>query len=687
MDVSPAAICLVAYNVRARDEMLERTADLAGLGIRTLNGLALAIQSGRPPFESPARRRSPRVIEEREVRSILDDLVGGRRQAMADPMAAWIEALTTSRLGLIEPARVERDFGGDVKGFATVLPRYRAILAERGLVDFDEQILGAIEVLLTDPGARAAARRACAVLLVDEFQDLTPAHVLLLRLISGPVAEVFGVGDDDQTIYGYAGASPEWLIDFARLFPPGATHDLQVNYRCSPEVISAASTLLTHNRRRIAKTVVAGPGRQPVPGADPDRAPLRVTSSSEPTVDTVARVVQLLDQGVDPSHIAVLARVNAVLLGPMLALDEIGVPTSAPIDESFLGRTGVAGALAWLRLAVAADGRLAGADLETAVRRPPRGLSPRLAGWVGERTSSRDLLALADRLNDERDRQKVSGFLADLEMVRERAAAGATSGELLVAVRDDLGLGKVLEQRLDASRRSVDRSAHGDDLAALVSVARLHPDASDFGPWIARRLGAVARDWSGVRLSTIHRVKGREWPHVIVHDVSLGLFPHRLSTDVEEERRVFHVAVTRASQTLLVAAGSPPSAFVGELTQARDPSAEPEPATEPSRRRATGPGPTARPEIELDGDEAELADTLRSWRKVRSASDSVPAYVVFDDRTLEALVTTRPADERELLAVRGIGPAKVEKYGSAILALLAGEPVPPSRQDPVSGAP
>ncbi|MEZ5133622.1 MAG: UvrD-helicase domain-containing protein [Acidimicrobiales bacterium] len=112
---------------------------------------------------------------------------------------------------LVRPARpaalcqVEAEFGGEVDGFAEVYPRHRRELARRGVVDFDEQIAGAVELLLRDPAVRRRAQQQCRVLLVDEFQDLTPAHLLLLRLLAGPELAVFGVGDNDQTIYGYWG--------------------------------------------------------------------------------------------------------------------------------------------------------------------------------------------------------------------------------------------------------------------------------------------------------------------------------------------------------------------------------------------------------------------------------------------------------------------------------------------------
>ena len=269
--VAASAVCLVAFNVRARREMQERTADLPGIEVRTLNSLALAICNGSGPFARPARHGRIDVIDEMGVRGRLDGLVKRRRRAMTDQLAPWLEALSASRLGLRDPADVEFDFQPDVPDFATLAPQFVEEMSADGLVDFDQQIIRAIEILLADPAARAAARRACGVLLVDEFQDLTPAHLLMIRLLAGPRADVFAVGDDDQTIYGYAGASPQWLIDFDRYFPGAARHHLNVNYRCPPPVIDAAINLLSRNRRRIDKQITA-PGRSGVgSGADGSR--------------------------------------------------------------------------------------------------------------------------------------------------------------------------------------------------------------------------------------------------------------------------------------------------------------------------------------------------------------------------------------------------------------------------------
>ncbi len=175
-------------------------------------------------------------------------------------------------------------------------------MQRRDLVDFDEQIYLAIEVLLAEPETRRHAQLVTRLLMIDEFQDLTPAHLLLIRLLAGPELEVFGVGDDDQTIYGYSGASPDWLIEFGRYFPGATKHALEVNYRCPAKVVTAASNLLSHNRRRVPKQILSGPANSTDPAA------LVTTSVDDPTHETVERVKHLIGGGAEPSDIVVLTQ-------------------------------------------------------------------------------------------------------------------------------------------------------------------------------------------------------------------------------------------------------------------------------------------------------------------------------------------------------------------------------------------
>jgi DNA helicase-2/ATP-dependent DNA helicase PcrA len=666
------AITLVAYNKRAADEMKERTPDLPDLQVRTLNALGLSILTRSAPVTT---------IDESEVRSVLDTLVDLPHRANTDPAVAWIEALSAVRLGLQAPVEVEAEFGGDVDGLPEVFERYRRLLAERRVVDFDEQVYRAIEVLLTDPAARRSARSACRVLLVDEFQDLTPAHLLLIRLLAGPEGAVFGVGDDDQTIYGYSGASPEWLIDFRRFFPTAGEHSLQVNYRCPVSVVDAARTLLTHNRNRVQKDIVAAPGR----ARRGDE--LQVVAGDDALAGTVDRVAALVSGGAAPADVVVLTRVNSSLAPVQVALVHRQIPVRAAVDVSYLSRRGVQAALAWLRLAVSSPERLAGPDVSLAARRPSRALSPKVVEWMSEQSGMTGLERLAGRLNA-RDGDKITGFVFDLKTVR-RLASGGTTAAVLRAVRDDVGLDRAMEL-LEGSRRRLDRSAQTDDLDALVALAALHPKPDGFEDWLRQSLrhpGSV----EGVALSTVHRVKGREWPHVVLHEVSAGLFPHRLAVDVEEERRVFHVGLTRGSVSVHVVAGDPPSSFLAELseewTTARRPLRPPPvrgarsaPPPPPQRHQPGRAGPRPGPTQSAGGAKGEplspevverARQALRTWRSQRATSEHKPPYVYLHDRTLEALACEAPSTMAELANVNGIGPGKLESYGDELLALIA----------------
>ncbi len=664
--VHPSALCLVAYNRRAAEEIRTRTPDLTGLQVRTLNALGLAILRGTGPYR---RRGDVAVVDERQVRAHLSDLVVVPRRVNTDPYQPWLDALSAVRLGLRDPAEVEDEFDGEVDGLVDVLPAYRARLAERGEVDFDEQIVGAIQVLLADPAARDAARRSCRILLVDEFQDLTPAHLLLIRLLAGPDLAVFGVGDDDQTIYGYAGATPEWLIGYDRIFPGAGDHPLTVNYRCPVPVVTAASTLLGHNRRRVPKEVHPGPAA----ATGDDR--LAVVSAERPAAAVADHVTgTLLPAGVEPAAVAVLARVNASLAPVKVLLAERGVPAHGGVGVEWLRRSGVRAALAWLRIA-AEPGRLRAADLREAARRPSRGCSNQLVDWISEKRTTDELRSLAGRLNKDRDVDRVLDLAADID--RATAVAERGTAAVLEVVRSGIGLDDALDS-LDATQRAASGS-HADDVDALVALAELHPDVAGFERWLSDRL-ATPSDPLGVTLASVHAVKGREWPHVVVHDVNEGTFPHRLAWDREEERRVFHVAITRGAETVTVLARA--GAASPFLTELRTP-APPRPADRPGTG-APGPAPSAtRPERAAKGSagrrsgpgaggpDPALLEALRAWRRARARRDDVPAYIVFNDATLADIASRRPGTLRELGRIAGIGPTKLERYGDEILGLVA----------------
>ncbi|MBO0732335.1 MAG: UvrD-helicase domain-containing protein, partial [Acidimicrobiaceae bacterium] len=594
------AVLAVAYNKKAQEQLDARCAG-TGARTRTLNSLGLWILG-------LARGRSPAVLEERDCRRLIERLAPVRpRRANVDPIGPYLEALGQVRLGLTDPAVVEED-RDDVPGLAELFPRYRAALADEAAVDFDEQVYGAIEALLADGALRARTQRASRHLLVDEFQDLTPAHVLLLRLLSTPGLDVFGVGDDDQVIYGHAGADPGFLIDFERLFPGAGSHALEVNYRCRPPVVDAATNLLSYNRRRVPKTIRAF--REPGGSFD-----VQLGGGASTLVSVVQ---EWLDAGFSPPSVAVLARVNALLLAPHVALVSAGVPVQSQLRADILERTGLRAALAWLRIAVAPS--VQSRDLVEVLRRPSRGLPPWFADRLRRRArwSSAALASLVGSVPD-KDAAKVASLASDVSAVRSLGSRASTAA-VLACIRDDIGLGGAMGL-LDRSHGG-EGSSHLDDLEALTQVAHLSPDPFEFEPWLRARLSASS-DPEGVTLSTVHRVKGMEWDCVAVYGATAGLLPHRLADDVEEERRVLHVAITRGRERVAVLGDRDRlSPFVAELSAAAPVAVGPFVAraarAAPPRRESSPPDPA-------------LEESLRAWRRDRSRQDGVPAYIVFSD--------------------------------------------------------
>jgi DNA helicase-2/ATP-dependent DNA helicase PcrA len=537
--------------------------------------------------------------------------------------------------------------------------------------------------------------------------------------VAGPAADVFGVGDDDQVIYGYAGADPGFLIDYGSYFPGAATYDLQVNYRCPPAVVDAARTLLGHNRRRIDKTIHAAPVRPPaaaaVPGSPNDGAGrdspslgsttapgsqtgatgesgvadglvVRAVGTDDMGPATVELVTGWAEQGVAYGDMAVLTRVNSSLLAVQLLLHQAGIPYRPAVGPWILERAGTAAALAYLRIGADPDS-ITRVDLRATVRRPSRKISPKAIDMLARDsvTSLRKIRGLAEWLTDKdaffKDVDRVDAYASDLEALSQAVGKpGTTTADVLRFIRDTIGLGEAMET-LDASKGALDRSSNGDDLAALLQVAHLHPDPATFETWLQQALaggggrgsGGTGRGSGGaggefgdgpaesvVHLATIHRVKGREWSRVVVFGADAGLFPHRLSGDVEEERRIFHVGITRAKdQAVVLADAGGPSPFVGELHRA----APPRPAVDPN-----DPNPFKK----LTMPPAPAASTARAGRgKAKPVATGEPGFAAVADAEITLAgglrATIREVRRGEVMVETNTGTTVVS-LGSAIKA-------------------
>ena len=662
--IEPAIVTAVAYNNRAAHQMRQRL-QRDDLHIRTIHSLGWAIlREARPDVT---------LLGEREVRRRLSGMIPKRPQPNTDVAGPYLEGLSEIRIALRDPVEVEEG-RKDVEGLARIFPRYRSLLGRRNEVDYDEQIYGAVEALLEDPELRKRWQKRCRHLLVDEFQDLTPAYLLLLRILASPELSVFGVGDDDQTIYGYAGADPRFLIDFDQYFPGAGAGALTINYRCPAEVVSAASRLLSHNQIRVPKAIE--------PFADPGQNQLRVITPAggQMALEPAGIVRQWLDRGASANETAILARVNSALLPMLAALQQVGVPFRSQLDTGLLHRTTIRATLAWIRLALDPQSMTRG-DLMEAVRRPARRIN-RLASELipAGRTSLGALAKLGDGL----DQRKAKTWQRFVDAIEEASQVGrqGKSTVLLDYLSGELGLGRVAGS-LDSRRGKADRSTHTDDLVALRRTATVYENLSTFEERLRELLGEEQSPTEGVTATTIHKVKGLEWDRVVVFGIDVGLVPHLLADDVEEERRVLHVAITRGRrQVVVVAEKGRESPFVGELSKMFDPAPPPEPTHRltPQPGRSTGEITSPHRDSKTQGPppeyDPELFESLRQWRLEVARQKSVAAFIILYNRTLEEIARSRPQNLPELLEINGIGPQKLAEFGQDILKVIASHSPP-----------
>ncbi|MFJ1999316.1 ATP-dependent DNA helicase UvrD2 [Streptomyces chartreusis] len=657
--LQPSSVLAVTFTNRAAGEMRGRLRQLGAAGVQARTFHSAALRQLQYFWPKAIGGSMPRLVD-RKIQLVADAAAACRirldRNELRDVTAEieWSKVTQTVPADYAPAAaKAGREAPRDPAEIAQIYNVYEDLKRDRSVMDFEDVLLLTVAILQDRHDIADQVRSQYQHFVVDEYQDVSPLQQRLLELWLGERDNLCVVGDASQTIYSFTGATPDHLLDFRTRHPGATVVKLVRDYRSTPQVVHLANGLLAQASGRAADHRLELISQR---DAGPEPVYTEYTDEPAEAEGAARRIRELMASGVPASEIAILFRTNSQSESYEQALADAGVPYQLRGAERFFDRPEVRKAGIALRGAARFGGNDTllddAVDLPSQVRAVLSG-----EGWTTEPPAGSGAV---------RERWESLAALVNLAQDFAAAKTGATLADLVAE----------LDERANAQH---------------------------------------APTVQGVTLASLHSAKGLEWDVVFLVGVAEGMMPityAKTDEQVEEERRLLYVGVTRARRHLHVSwaltrapggrANRRPSRFLDGLRPgstatvgraaargsggvergftSRPDAAPRRTQRSPARCRVCGRTLTDAGEMKLmrcedcpsDMDEG-LYERLREWRGVQARLSGQPDFCVFTDKTLMAIAETEPTTPDELARIPGVLKRKLDRYGDDVLAICAGQ--------------
>ena len=452
------------------------------------------------------------------------------------------------------------------QSFRIIYMAYDDMLVRKHLIDFDDMIVQCRELLMQREDYRRAWQNKYKYILIDEFQDINKAQFDVVRILADEYRNLFVVGDDDQSIYGFRGSAPQIMLDFNKYYSDAVRIDMCINYRSTGNIVFASRAVAEENEHRYYKDITTYNSQGDTVSV------YEFNSLNDEKAFLVSEIRRLIDTGIAADDIAVLSRTNVIGNMYMSRLESDGIPCCdysvvQDIYEHWISKD----ILTYIRIALGSRERI---DFLRIINKPLRYIS---RSYI---TQPADINALKRGYEgNEQMSKQVEKLVSDISMIRSMSPFASVN-----YIRKGVGYDEYIRNYI--YEHKADKEELYNVLDELAHRASQYMSLSQWLDGIAEYIRQCDKDRQnntadGVHMLTMHGSKGLEYKIVLVMDVCEGIIPYNksiLDEQIEEERRLFYVAMTRAKEKLYLLypkqrynKDTTRSRFIEELLTARYP--------------------------------------------------------------------------------------------------------------------